>query len=50
MDENEQNRTLILQAAANILFKYKDSKNEFQFLRKYLLGNEVSKDLDTLLG
>lgn len=50
MDENEENRGLILQAAANILYKYRDSKGAFQFLRKYLFGNEVSKDLDTLLG
>ena len=39
----------MLQAGANIIFKYQNEKMEFSFLRNYLIGDEVSKDLDVLL-
>lgn len=50
MDENEENRVLMLQAIANTVFKYQETRNAFQFARGYLMANEVSKDLDMLLG
>ena len=50
MDENEDNRNLMLQAIANTTFKYRESASFFGFAKQYFINNEISKDLDLLLG
>ena len=40
----------MLQAIANTTFKYRESAGFFGFAKKYFINNEISKDLDLLLG
>ena len=40
----------MLQAIANTTFKYRESAPFFSFAKQYFSNNEVSKDLDLLLG
>jgi hypothetical protein len=49
LDEDESNRSLLLQAGANILFKYKEVSASYLFLKKYIQNDEVSEDIKTLL-
>lgn len=48
-DEDEGDRITLLQASANVIFKYQNKKSEFGFIRNYLGENEVSSDLKLLL-
>lgn len=48
LDETEDNRALLLQAGANILFKYhKEHKSKYEFLLKFLQKDDVSSDIKT---
>ena len=45
-DETFDNRTLLLQAGANVLYKcHKEKKQKYEFLLKYLQGDDVSADI-----
>lgn len=44
-DANEDNRALLLQAGANMLYRNQNNKQAFSFLEKYLQGCEASKDI-----
>lgn len=39
IDQAEENKGLILQSAANVIFKYQKYSEEFAFLRKHLFGS-----------
>lgn len=49
-DTNEDNRSLLLQAGANVLFKNQNRRADFQFLGEYLQGGDSSKDIEMLLS
>ena len=49
IDEDEDNRNTMLQAASNIIFKYQSKRDNFTFLKQYLSKNDVSHDLDLLI-
>jgi hypothetical protein len=46
LDSNPDNRSLLLQAGANILYKYhKTVSEEYRFLINYLQNDDVSTDI-----
>lgn len=46
LDSNEDNRSLLLQAGANVLYKHhKTAKDKYKFLLNYLQNDEVSNDI-----
>lgn len=50
MDDDEDNKNIMLQAAANIIFKYQNKRDDFGFIKKYIGNNDVSHDLNMLLS
>lgn len=46
LDDDQENRTLLLQAGANILYKYhRTMKEKYKFLAGYLSNDDVSADI-----